>query len=70
MLAYYNLAFNDKQPAEAVAKYVGSKYIQHNPHVAWPLLLLISRPLFNRAGLRLAARAGPSWLSCEGPTPT
>ena len=30
-LAYYNLAFNDKQPAEAVEKYGGSHYIQHNP---------------------------------------
>ncbi|MBA2527117.1 MAG: nuclear transport factor 2 family protein [Pyrinomonadaceae bacterium] len=31
VLAYYNLAFNEKQPAQAVAKYLGSKYIQHNP---------------------------------------
>jgi predicted SnoaL-like aldol condensation-catalyzing enzyme len=31
VLAYYNLAFNDKQPEEAVARYVGDKYIQHNP---------------------------------------
>jgi predicted SnoaL-like aldol condensation-catalyzing enzyme len=29
--AFYNLAFNDKQPAEAAAKYFGSEYIQHNP---------------------------------------
>jgi predicted SnoaL-like aldol condensation-catalyzing enzyme len=31
VLAYYNLAFNDKRPAEAVEKYGGSHYIQHNP---------------------------------------
>ena len=31
VLAYYTLAFNDKQPEEAVARYVGDKYIQHNP---------------------------------------
>ncbi len=31
VIAYYNLAFNDKQPEEAVARYVGDKYIQHNP---------------------------------------
>ena len=29
--AFYNLAFNDKKPAEAAAKYLGSEYIQHNP---------------------------------------
>jgi predicted SnoaL-like aldol condensation-catalyzing enzyme len=34
VVAYYNLAFNEKQPAEAVSKYVGSKYIQHNPQAA------------------------------------
>jgi predicted SnoaL-like aldol condensation-catalyzing enzyme len=31
VIAYYTLAFNDKQPEEAVARYVGDKYIQHNP---------------------------------------
>jgi predicted SnoaL-like aldol condensation-catalyzing enzyme len=31
VLAYYNLAFNDEQPEEAVARYIGDKYIQHNP---------------------------------------
>ena len=28
---FYELAFNGKQPEEAVEKYVGSEYIQHNP---------------------------------------
>jgi predicted SnoaL-like aldol condensation-catalyzing enzyme len=31
VVAYYTLAFNDKQPEDAVAKYLGDRYIQHNP---------------------------------------
>jgi predicted SnoaL-like aldol condensation-catalyzing enzyme len=34
VLAFYRLAFHDKQPAEAVVKYVGTSYRQHNPQVA------------------------------------
>ncbi|MBK0402112.1 nuclear transport factor 2 family protein [Adhaeribacter sp. BT258] len=32
-VAFYDLMFNQCQPAEAIEKYVGSEYIQHNPHV-------------------------------------
>lgn len=31
VIAYYTMAFNDKRPADAVAKYIGDRYIQHNP---------------------------------------
>ncbi|OWP63801.1 hypothetical protein CDA63_07380 [Hymenobacter amundsenii] len=33
-IAFYELMFNDCQPAEAIRRYVGAEYIQHNPHVA------------------------------------
>jgi predicted SnoaL-like aldol condensation-catalyzing enzyme len=31
--AFYDLMFNQCQPAEAIERYVGDVYIQHNPHV-------------------------------------
>jgi predicted SnoaL-like aldol condensation-catalyzing enzyme len=32
--AFYDLMFNKCKPREAIEKYVGDVYIQHNPHVA------------------------------------
>jgi predicted SnoaL-like aldol condensation-catalyzing enzyme len=34
VMAFYDLMFNQCRPAEAIEKYVGDVYIQHNPHVA------------------------------------
>jgi predicted SnoaL-like aldol condensation-catalyzing enzyme len=33
VMTFYDLAFNQKQPAEAMRLYGGPTYTQHNPHV-------------------------------------
>ncbi len=33
VVAFYELMFNDCRPAEAIARYAGAEYRQHNPHV-------------------------------------
>ena len=34
VVAFYDLMFNQCQPAAAIEQYAGEVYIQHNPHVA------------------------------------
>ena len=34
VMAFYDLMFNQCDPAEAVRQYIGDRYIQHNPAVA------------------------------------
>jgi predicted SnoaL-like aldol condensation-catalyzing enzyme len=34
VVAFYDVMFNQCRPAEAVERFVGADYIQHNPHVA------------------------------------
>jgi predicted SnoaL-like aldol condensation-catalyzing enzyme len=33
-MSFYDLMFNQCKPAEAIQRYAGDTYIQHNPHVA------------------------------------
>lgn len=33
VMAFYDLMFNQSKPAEAIDRYAGDVYIQHNPHV-------------------------------------
>lgn len=34
VISFYDLMFNQSQPAEAIKRYAGKVYIQHNPAVA------------------------------------
>ena len=34
VIAFYELMFNDGRPRDAIERYGGDEYVQHNPHVA------------------------------------
>lgn len=34
VMAFYDLMFNECRPREAIERYAGDRYIQHNPGVA------------------------------------
>ncbi|SMX47781.1 nuclear transport factor 2 family protein [Maliponia aquimaris] len=34
VIAFYEMMFNDCRPREAIERYAGQGYIQHNPHVS------------------------------------
>ncbi len=34
VIAFYQMMFNDCRPREAIKRYAGATYIQHNPHVS------------------------------------
>jgi predicted SnoaL-like aldol condensation-catalyzing enzyme len=34
VMSFYDLMFNQNNPAEAIKRYVGEVYVQHNPAVA------------------------------------
>lgn len=34
VIAFYEMMVNDCQPAQAIAKFAGAEYIQHNSHIA------------------------------------
>ena len=34
VIAFYEMMFNDCRPREAIERYAGDDYVQHNPHVA------------------------------------
>jgi predicted SnoaL-like aldol condensation-catalyzing enzyme len=54
VLGFVEMAFNDKKVEEAVARYVGSTYIQHNPRIPDGIDGLLTFASSLQAQLRLA----------------
>ena len=54
--AFYDLMFNQCRPAEAIERYAGATYIQHNPHVGDGKQAFID--YFERMAARVSGEAG------------
>ena len=57
--AFYDLSFNQGRPAEAVERYVGATYIQHNPPVGdgtQPFIDYFERMAAEHQGKRLEVK--------------
>src|SRR5687768_17128427 len=67
---YMEMVMNSHQPREAVAKYVGSPYVQHNPRavdggegvLGWAVPLIEQHPQLHYEIKRMAADGDLVWV--------